>query len=142
MQPYTKWGTMPVVLSDHNCEGHARAIFRELDKLGYTDLLSLRLLLFSDIGLPVNAEDELVWATCQTNGYLLLTGNRNATDGSRSLEMIMRRLVTADSLPVLTISDVRRVMRDADYIRQCATQLANIVLNVERLRGVSRLYLP
>ena len=80
--------------------------------------------------------------SCQTNGYLLLTGNRNATDGSRSLEMIMRRLVTADSLPVLTISDVRRVMRDADYIRQCATQLANIVLNVERLRGVSRLYLP
>ncbi len=133
---------MPILLSDHNCEGHAQAIFRELNRLGYTELLELRLLVFADIGLPLDAEDELVWTTCQTRGYFLLTGNRNASDDSRSLEMTMRRLVTADALPVLTISDLRRVMRDAEYVKRCATQLAEIVLNAERFRGVTRLYLP
>lgn len=133
---------MPVVLSDHNCEGHAQAIFRELDTLGYTELLSMQLLLFSDIGLPPDAEDELVWNICQANDYFLLTGNRNATHGSRSLEMTTRRRLTAESLPVLTIGDLRRATRDVDYIRKCATRLAEIVLDTENYRGVPRLYLP
>ncbi|MBE2240347.1 MAG: ACP S-malonyltransferase [Caldilineaceae bacterium] len=133
---------MPDVLSDHNCEGHARSIFRELDKLGYQSLLDLRLLVFADIGLPPEADDETVWTTCQQRGYLLLTGNRNTSAAGASLELVMRRLATDEVLPILTIGDLRRALRDPDYIRSCATTMAEIVLNLERFRGVPRLYLP
>ncbi len=134
---------MPSVLSDHNCEGHARSIFQELDRLGYTALLDLHLLVFADIGLGVEADDELVWTTCQTHNYLLgstgshvvtcrgraisslaeqtvcrpspartaqpprfrlshllLTGNRNTSDGEKSLERTMQRLAHDRILPV------------------------------------------
>lgn len=133
---------MPSVLSDHNCEGHARAIFQDLDRLGYTALLNLHLLVFADIGLGVEADDELVWTTCQTHDYLLLTGNRNTSDGEKSLERTMQRLAHDRILPVLTISDLLRARHDRGYVRRCATTLAETVLNIDLFRGVLRLYLP
>ncbi|HHY53863.1 MAG TPA: ACP S-malonyltransferase [Chloroflexi bacterium] len=133
---------MPGILSDHNCEGQARIIFQELDRIGYSALLDLHLLVFADVGLDVDANDELVWTTCQSYGYLLLTGNRNTSDGDESLEVTMRRLAHDHVIPVLTISDLRRVQQDRDYAQRCATTLAEVVLNLDLFRGVLRLYLP
>lgn len=131
-----------IVLSDHNCEGQARAIFRSLDMGGYLKLIPIELRLFVDVALSVSAEDAAVWQYCQDNGFVLLTGNRKTSDGARSLERTIRRLSTSESLPVLTISSLRRVLTDPTYCQDCALRLAEVILNIETYRGVHRLYLP
>jgi hypothetical protein len=133
---------MAVILSDHNCVGQAKAIFDVLRYQGYAALLSLELLFFRDVGLDLSAEDAIVWQLCQKQGYLLLTGNRTASDGFRSLEYTIRRLLTEDSLPVITIGNLRRVNADVEYCRRCAEQLADIIFDLDAVRGVPRLYIP
>ena len=133
---------MPPVLSDYNCEGQARAIFRALDVGGYLKLIPLELRFFVDVGLSTDAEDAVVWQHCQNHGFVLLTGNRKTSDGERSLESTIRRLSTSHSLPVLTISNLRRVLTDPIYCQACALRLAEVVLDLEVYRGVQRLYLP
>ena len=76
---------MQIVLSDHNCEGQARAIFRALDTGGYLKLMPVELRLFVDVGLSADAEDAVVWQFCQENRFVLLTGNRKTSDGEQSL---------------------------------------------------------
>lgn len=133
---------MQIVLSDHNCEGQARAIFHSLEMSGYLELIPLELRLFVDVGLSANAEDAEVWQYCQTNRFILLTSNRKASDGERSLESTIKRLSTSESLPVLTISNPRRVLADPRYCQDCALRLAEIILDLETYCGVPRLYLP
>lgn len=133
---------MQIILSDHNCEGQAQAIFRVLDLGGYLKLIPMELRLFVDVGLSASAEDVVVWQYCQDTGVVLLTGNRKTSDGERSLESTIRRLNTSRSLPILTISNLRRVLLDATYCQACALRLAEIVLNIEIYYGARRLYLP
>ena len=133
---------MQIVLSDYNCEGQARAIFRALDAGGYLKLVPLELRLFVDVGMLADAEDSAVWQYCRDNGFVLLTGNRKTSDGERSLESAIRRLSTSDSLPVLTISNLRRVLTDPAYCDDCALRLAEVMLDIETYRGAHRLYLP
>ena len=114
---------MQRILSDKNCERHARTILYAFLNLGYGDIVSIELSMFSDVGLPNNADDEEVWKFCQKNGYLLLTGNRRTVDGDASLELAARRLFTETSLPILTIGDLDRVLLDRKYCEQCATDL-------------------
>ncbi|MFN8488485.1 MAG: hypothetical protein U0350_12875 [Caldilineaceae bacterium] len=133
---------MPIILSDHNCEGQAEAIFTVLRYQGYAELLSINLLLFSDVGLRISADDEVVWRLCQEKGYLLLTGNRTATDGAKSLELTVRRLLREDSLPIITIANLRRINSDLAYCQLCAERLADIIFDLDRVRGVPRLYIP
>ena len=96
----------------------------------------------SDVGLSDRASDETVWRFCQKHGYILLTGNRSTKDGSQSLELTIRDIVTATSLPVLTISNLKRIKRDTIYRKRCAERMAEIVDDIERFRGTPRLYLP
>jgi len=56
--------------------------------------------------------------------------------------MSVRRLLTPDSLPVLTIGNLQRVLADPTYRRACAERLAEIVDELHKYRGVTRLYLP
>ena len=133
---------MQWILSDHNCERHAQQIFYALQRLGYDHLIPMTLNIFSDVNLPYNARDEIVWRLCQEKGYLLLTGNRRTEDEEDSLELTIRRLYVSTILPVLTIGDMNRVLHDRDYCERCAIRLAEIALDLETLRGVTRLYLP
>jgi len=97
---------------------------------------------FRDVDLSIKADDETVWRFCQERGYLLLTGNRTTKDGVDSLEMTVRRLIEPTSLPVLTISNLKRIQSDPAYCRRCAEQLIEIVVDLEeRYRGITRLYL-
>ena len=133
---------MQQILSDHNCEGQAEAIFTALRHHGFLPLFAIELLLFRDIGLSISANDLAVWQLCQDKGYLLLTGNRSADDGLKSLEFNINQFVQADSLPVVTIGNLRRVMTDPDYCWRCAESLVEIVDDLENVRGVTRLYIP
>lgn len=71
----------------------------------------------------------------------MLTGNRTTKHGTDSLEHTVRQLATAVTLPVLTIGDLERVLRDRNYCERCAERLAEIVFELDSYLGVMRLYL-
>ncbi|MEZ4733425.1 MAG: hypothetical protein R3E79_40535 [Caldilineaceae bacterium] len=134
---------MQTILSDYNCEGQAQAIFEVLQYQGdWLELAPMELCRFRDVNLDKSADDDIVWRFCQEQGYLLLTGNRGTSDKHKSLEYVIRHLVTPTSLPVITIGNLKRVQADPVYRVQCAHRLADIVADLERYRGVMRLYLP
>ena len=133
---------MQIILSDHNCEGQASALFEQLKRDGgWLQLVPMRLEIFSNIGLPNSAPDDEVWERCQEDGYILLTGNRSTSDGQVSLELQIRELVTPASLPVLTIGNLKRVIPDVSYRRRCAIRMAEIVDDLENYRGTMRLFI-
>ena len=130
------------ILSDENCEGQAEAIFRILEYHNYVEMLSLVLNTLPEVGLRKGIGDEAIWRYCQAHECFLLTGNRTADDGTESLEYTVRRLVTPQSIPVLTISNPKRIPRDGIYLERCAHMLAEIVFDLDdRYRGITRLYL-
>ncbi len=133
---------MQVILSDHNCEGQAEAIFDALRYRGFFPLLPMALMQFRDVSLDFSANDREVWQFCQENSYLLLTGNRTASDGVQSLEYAVGQYLKDDSLPVITIGKLGAVKADPVYCWRCAENLVEIVLNLDAVRGVPRLYIP
>jgi hypothetical protein len=70
-----------------------------------------------------------------------VTANRNA-DGPDSLEATLRTQNTATSLPVFTIADAKRVLRSREYAERVALRLLDYLLDIDRVRGAGRLYLP
>lgn len=132
-----------MILSDHNCEGQAQAIFDVLTYRGvWLELVPMELVWFRDVRLPATADDEIVWRFCQEQHYLLMTGNRRTDDREKSLEYIIRRWNTAQSLPILTIGNLKRVATDLAYRERCAERLAEIVADLDRYMGGGRVYLP
>lgn len=134
---------MQIILSDHNCEGQAQAIFNVLIWDGtWLELVPMTLKWFRDVNLPHSTDDEIVWRFCQEQGYILLTGNRSGSDGDESLEQRIRDLNTDNCLPVLTIGNLKRVQADPVYPERCAERLAEIVGDLKAYRGTMRLFLP
>ena len=130
-----------LILSDENCIGQVEAIYAELGYLGFVALLEIELLTWEQAALTKGVDDETIWHFCQQHSCLLITGNRTGDDGQESLELVVRRFVTPTSLPVLTISNIKRVTRDRKYCVACAKRLAEIVFDLESSRGITRLYL-
>lgn len=108
----------------------------------WLQLVPMQLKWFRDVKLSLKAKDEDVWKLCQQEDYILLTGNRAGKDEEQSLESAIRRLVTPESLPVLTIGNSKRINADPDYCRACAERLAEIVDELPQYCGITRLYLP
>jgi hypothetical protein len=71
---------------------------------------------------------------------LLLTDNRNRKKKD-SLEQTMREQSRPESLPVLTIGNADR-LTEREYREKCAARLAEIIYDLEKLRGTCRLFLP
>jgi hypothetical protein len=130
-----------IILSDENCIGHVEALYSELQYEGYVDLLEIKLLSWEEAGLEKGIDDETLWKFCQQHQYLLITGNRTGDDEEASLEFVVRRLIEPTSLPVLTISNLKRIMRDRSYRIACAQRLADIIFELEIYRGITRIYL-
>ncbi|MEM7532105.1 MAG: ACP S-malonyltransferase [Chloroflexota bacterium] len=130
-----------IIVSDENCAGHCKAIFHALIRSGFKELLSLELKTIEEVGLYEGVDDETVWRFCQEYRYILVTGNRSMADGTDSLEAVVRELVEPTSIPVLTISDLDRVLTDRSYCESCAYILADYVMRLEDILGVTRLYL-
>lgn len=72
---------------------------------------------------------------------MLVTGNRNKEDDD-SLEATMLKRNTPQSLPVLTIGDPDRVMVDRQYAHSVAVQVLDYLLDIDKVRGAMRLYVP
>lgn len=129
------------LLVDHNIERHGQLLwgqFRPAD-WGAMQVAAFRSLI--ECGLDPIADDRTIWKHCQANSLLLLTANRNER-GSDSLQAVIREFNHADSLPVLTLADPDRVLRDAVYRELCAYRIADIALALDGVRGTGRLFIP
>jgi hypothetical protein len=128
------------VLVDHNMEGQAILLWGTLAAEGWLALLPMPLVGFSDVGLPFEASDRIVWRFAQSRGMLLLTVNRSMR-GPDSLEQTIREENTSTSLPVITVSSPNR-LDDKAYREACAVRLVELVLDLENDRGAGRIDIP
>lgn len=130
------------LLADNDVVGPVTALRRVLESdewLEYTRHLDIRFLAFEDLRLPRDSSDPTVWRTCQQNGVVLLTANR--ASGAESLDEIIRA-ADPDSLPVITISDPQRLVREASYAEKAAVRLLDYLERLDSLRGTGRLFIP
>lgn len=130
------------LLSDENCAGQVEAISTELKILGLAELLEIDVVSWDETSLRKGVDDETIWRFCQEHNLLLITGNRTGYDKEKSLEYVIQHLIQPNSLPVLTIGNLKRVNRNRRYCIACARSLADIVLELELYRGVTRLFIP
>ena len=132
-----------LILTDNDVIGAVRVFQRILESPAWVDLttaLELQVIELKDVELPTDAPDGAVWQRSQAVGALLITGNRSSGEGS--LDQTIAEQAGRESLPVLTISDPRRVMRDPVYARECAISLLDFVERIETLHGTGRLFIP
>lgn len=132
------------ILADANIQGHVNYLVDLLHSPYWLDLweeLGLVYATFEDVGLDRAASDLDIWQRCQDEGYILITDNRNQ-EGLQSLEATIRSKAFEESLPVLTIGNVRRLQHDSEYAQAVATRLMGILIEIDAARGTGRLYLP
>jgi len=135
---------MPTILADHDVEGHLRILIRIWSSPDWSELWAQTNCAFESferLGLEPDTPDSDVWRLCQQRQIILITGNRNA-EGEDSLEATIRREATADSLPVFTIGDPGRLVRDRRYAERVAARMYGYLQMIDHLRGAGRLYLP
>ena len=132
------------LLADANVEKHFRFIVQILEancRREFWTALKLSALTFADLALVPATDDRTLWHRCQSEGLILLTANRNH-DGPNSLEEAIRTLNQTHSLPVFTLAEPDRVLDDSRYREEVADQCLEYLVDVEKLRGTGRLYLP
>jgi hypothetical protein len=135
------------LLADVNFAGQLDRLMDVLlspEWIGFWNDCGLVIETFADLGLDPESNDRVVWERCQAERLLLITGNRN-DDGQNSLEAAVRG-GPPDALPVLTVSDPGRVIRDGPYARAVALALLEVVTDIirrpETVLGSGRVYLP
>ncbi|HEX6797860.1 MAG TPA: DUF5615 family PIN-like protein [Ktedonobacterales bacterium] len=67
---------MTSILVDHNIEGQVALLQSTLQQQGWGDLLGLRFVWLSDLGIPLSSTDREVWRFAQAHGMFLITANR------------------------------------------------------------------
>ena len=130
-----------VFLIDHNLEGHAVLLLGSIVNQGWLELLPIRFVTFKEIELSIDSSDRVVWRFAQENQMILLTANRSMKEED-SLEQVMREENTPTSLPVVTIANAERVLKDPSYRDRCVDKILEIVLYIDNYKGVSRLFVP
>jgi hypothetical protein len=128
------------VLIDHNIEGQAALLWSTMKSESWTELYPIEMIMFGDVGLPINADDRVVWRFAQFHRMVLLTANRKM-EGENSLEQTIQEENTPDSLPVLTISR-QEGMRDREYRCRCAEKLLEIIVDLDNYLGAGRIFIP
>ena len=132
------------ILADINVVGQRDALLSIWTSDTWRDFwdgLGLSVETFRTLGLSDTASDALIWRTCQREGLVLITGNRN-DDGPDSLEATIRNENQPESLPVITIGDADRVLRDRLYAENVADRLLDYLMRTDEVRGVGRLHVP
>jgi hypothetical protein len=133
---------MTLVVSDHDVGGAVAVVERIIQSVwsDYKKFLGLRFSSLADIGLRSDATDRRVWEACQLAGAVLITANRAANEGG--LESVIQDSGDENSLPVITLGDQRRILRDRIYAEAAAEKLIDYLDQIESLRGTGRLYIP
>jgi len=132
------------ILSDNNIYGQVHVLVSILESDEWAELwtsLNIELVSFSDLGVTEDIVDSVLWQICQQRGLALITANRNST-GADSLEATIRAHNTVSSLPVFTIGDGERVLNDKPYAHRAAAKLLEYLLEIDKVRGTGRLFVP
>jgi hypothetical protein len=132
------------LLADVNAEGHFHVLLAVCRSAAWRSVwegLSLATYEFPDLGLDRRTPDLDVWKLCQDQQLVLVTGNRNAA-GTTSLDTAIRTHSVSSSLPVITIADMKRLMKDRVYCDRSVERLLDILMDIDRYRGSGRLFLP
>lgn len=135
---------MPGLLADVNLRAQFRALVSRFLSEPWRDLwreMAFSVESFSGLGLPRNTPDSDLWRFCQQNDLVLVTGNRNGK-GKDSLEATIEEANTLDSLPVFTLANPDRILRDRAYADRTADRFLEYLVEIDRYRGVGRIYLP
>jgi hypothetical protein len=132
------------VLADVNSGKHPRAILA----LWHSDVwrglwydLGLSVESFPSFGLPYDSSDAVIWRTCQREGLVLVTANRNADDPD-CLEAIIQRENQPDSLPIITFASPDRVLEGRLHAEIVAERLLEKLISIDDFRGAGRIYVP
>ncbi len=140
---------MPAIMPDYNVQGHfldipwqaLLGIWTSAEWYDIWESTAFETQSFARLGIAENATDSELWRLCQENDIVLITANRNA-EGDDSLEAVIRQGAGGPSLPVLTIADPDRVMVSRGYAERVASSVLDYLLDMDKLRGVGRLYVP
>jgi hypothetical protein len=135
---------MPTIMADHDIEGQIQVLLRLLTSAEWHALwteLAVHVESFASLDVPTHTPDAALWRLCQTQGIILITGNRNQ-DSPESLEAVMQTDNTAASLPVLTIGEPQRILTSRAYAHRVVERLVEYLIDIENLRGTGRLSLP
>jgi len=133
-------GSGMTILIDHNIEGQAAILWSTMKSEGWTELYPIEMMMFGDVGLPVNADDREVWHFAQLHRMILLTANRKM-EGENSLEQTIQEENTSESLPVLTISRQEGI-RNREYRCRCVEKLLEIIVDLDNYLGAGRIFIP
>ena len=133
------------ILADINIQGQFQAIVEQIFQSSewsevWADL-NLKVESFHTLGLALDADDDLLWQTCQVRELVLFTANRNH-DGSTSLEATILQRNSNQSYPVVTISDPQRFGIVRSYTEEAAIRLLDILMDINNYRGCGRIYIP
>ena len=128
------------LLVDHDIEGYAVLLRGTLLADGWLEIVEIDFIMLHSVGLPNDSSDRDIWRYAQDNNFVLLTNNRNMED-QLSLEQTIRLENTADSMPVITISDVQR-LDEKSYRDRCSQRLAEIAFDIANYLGSGRIYIP
>jgi hypothetical protein len=131
-------------MADNDIRGQFRRLVRILLSPTWGEVwegLGIPIETFETLGLARNAPDALIWQTCQARQVVLVTGNRKG-EGPDSLEVTIRSQNTPDSLPVITLSSPRRILKDRRYAEGVAEKLLECLLEIDIRRGAGRIWVP
>lgn len=128
-------------LIDYNLQKYAAILLGKIANDGWLDLISIRFIFFNDLDLPTDSDDRVVWQLSQDREMILLTANRNMK-GKDSLEQVLRERNTPDALPIITIANLERFRKNANYRSRCADYIVEIALNIDNYRGSGRIFIP
>jgi hypothetical protein len=132
------------ILADVHMGGYVESLVREMQSEYWVELWNvtgLSLYHFDDVGLTPTSTDREIWLRCQAELLILVTNNRNR-DSDDSLEAVIAELNTPDSLPAFTIGSIRRLRRSRDYAARVVEKMYEHILDIDRVRGAGRLFLP
>jgi predicted nuclease of predicted toxin-antitoxin system len=132
------------ILADVHMGNYVEAIVREMQSAYWAELwthLGLTLHHFDDMGLTPTSTDLEIWQRCQAEQLILITDNRNQYSDD-SLESAIRDHNTPDSLPVFTIGKLARLRKNNTYAQLVVEKIYGYLLDIDRVRGAGRLYLP
>jgi hypothetical protein len=91
--------------------------------------------------LTPTSTDLEIWLCCQAEELILITDNRNE-DSLDSLQAAIRTHNTPNSLPVFTIGKLSRFQKNKAYADRVLKRLFDYLLDIDRVCGAGRLYLP
>jgi hypothetical protein len=133
-----------IVVSDNDVRGAVSALRQILESDDWTDVsksLEIQFVQLADVGLATDSPDREILIACQARDMILLTGNRTRADQTESLDYVIEELSDNDSLPVITVANRDRIVRDPNYALECAFRLLDYLSRIDELRGTRRVYL-